>query len=268
LDFYLQSLYWEHIEYRGNIGEQVRMHLRAIDVAALALNAALYAALGYLLSTVLPITTPGLGLVRFWPQVIIPAVFAVVFGPWVGGLGAGAGIFIADMFIHGNALLSLTAGVTSNFALFAIVGYLSHRKFDWKLSIVAFGIVTALLAYFSFSILSPPEYGFEYQLLASAITIGSYVFYTAVLILASEWRSYATGCMLGLLLGSTIIGIAVPLVIQIPLVPASLIYFLWTFVTEIPFLLVLGPPIIKAVNLAFPSLAPKLKEGEQRGTNL
>jgi hypothetical protein len=267
--FYLQSLYLEQIEYRKNTGEQLSMHQRALHVAALALNAALYAALGFLLSAVLPLTTPGLGLVRFWPQVIIPAVFAVVFGPWVGGLGAGVGIFVTDMFIHGNALLSLTAGVTSNIVLFATIGYLAPRKFDWRLSLMAFGIASALLVWFSFLFLSPPDYGLEYQLLASLIIIGSYVFYTAVVILASNWRSYATGCMLGLLLGSTIIGIVVPLVIQIPLIPASLIYFLWTFVTEIPFLLVLGPPIIKAVNLAFPSLAPNSREsGDQHESNL
>ena len=64
------------------------MRLKAIDVATLALNAALYAALGYVFFAVLPLTTPGLGTVRFWPQVVIPAVFAAIFGPWVGGLGA------------------------------------------------------------------------------------------------------------------------------------------------------------------------------------
>jgi uncharacterized membrane protein len=238
------------------------MRLRPVDVAALALNAALYAVLGYMLSAVLPLTTPGLGLVRFWPQVIIPAVFAVIFGPWVGGLGAGLGIFIADMLVHGNALLSLTAGVTSNFAMFTIIGYFSNKKISWKLSAAGLGAVTALLVCMSFSILSPPDYGVGYQLLASGIVIASYLFYVAVLFLAPKWRSYATGCMLGLLTGSTIIGIVVPLVIQIPLVPASLVYLLWTFVTEIPFLLTLGPPLIKAVNVAFPSLTRNPKEKE------
>lgn len=236
------------------------MRLRAVDVATIALNAALYAALGYVLSAVLPITTPGLGLVRFWPQVVIPAVFAVIFGPWVGGLGAGIGIFITDMFIHGNVLLSLAAGVTSNIALFTIIGYFSQKRIDWKLPVVAFGAITAFLVWLSFTILSPPDYGLPYQLLASGTIIASYIFYVIVLVLSSQWRSYATGCMLGLLVGSTIIGITVPLVIQIPLIPASLIYILWTFVTEIPFLLILGPPIIKAVNLALPSSARKLRE--------
>jgi hypothetical protein len=37
----------------------------------------------------------------------------------------------------------------------------------------------------------------------------------------------------------------------------GLAVFLWTFVTEIPFLLVLGPPIIAAVKRAFPKLSRK-----------
>ena len=32
------------------------------------------------------------------------------------------------------------------------------------------------------------------------------------------------------------------------------ILFVWTFVTEIPFVLLIGPPIIKACYKAFPSL--------------
>src|SRR4030065_1050937 len=101
--------------------------MKALEVAVIALDAALYAALGYLFFAILPIATPGLGLVRFWPQVIIPAVFAVIFGPIVGALGAGIGIFISDMLIHGNALLSLMAGVPSNVVMFAIIGYLSMK---------------------------------------------------------------------------------------------------------------------------------------------
>jgi len=241
------------------------LRLRAVDVATLALNAALYAALGYVFFAILPLTTPGFGLVRFWPQVVIPAVFAVLFGPWVGGLGAGIGIFINDMLIHGNALLSLTAGVTSNIAMFAIIGYFFQRRIDWKLPAVAFGVVAAILVRLSFMVLSPPDYGMGYQLLAAGTIIGSYAFYLIVLFLASQWRSYATGCMLGLLVGSAIIGITVPVVMQMPFVPTSLIYFVWTFVTEIPFLLTLGPPIIKAVRRALPPSAQRLIEkGDQK----
>ena len=107
------------------------MGTKAFDVALVALDAALYAALGYLFYAILPITTPGLGLVRFWPPVVIPAVFAAVFGPRVGALGAGIGIFIGDMMIHGNALLTLMAGVPSNMVMFAIIGYMVNKKTGW-----------------------------------------------------------------------------------------------------------------------------------------
>jgi len=241
------------------------LRLKAIDVATLALNAALYAALGYVFFAVLPLTTPGLGTVRFWPQVVIPAVFAAIFGPWVGGLGAGIGIFINDMLIHGNALLSLTAGVTSNVAMFAIIGYFSQKRISWRLPAITFGVVTALIAWLSLRILSPAASGIQIQYLAAGVVIAFYAFYLVVLLLAPNWRSYSTGCMLGLLVGSAIIGVTVPLVMQMPLVPTSLIYFIWTFVTEIPFLLTLGPPIIKTVKRALsPSAQKTSEEGDQK----
>jgi hypothetical protein len=42
----------------------------------------------------------------------------------------------------------------------------------------------------------------------------------------------------------------------------GLVLFTFTFATEIPFLLVLGPPIIEAVNRAFPTLRSKEKPSE------
>ena len=117
--------------------------MKAIDVAAFALNAALYVALGVLISSVFPISFEG---VRFWPQVIIPAFFAVVFGPWVGGLGAAVGIFISDVSLGGSPLLSLMAGITSNFLGFWLIGYIANRKIDLKKSSIIYGVVTALCA--------------------------------------------------------------------------------------------------------------------------
>jgi hypothetical protein len=40
--------------------------------------------------------------------------------------------------------------------------------------------------------------------------------------------------------------------------------FIWTFATEIPFLLVLGPPIIAAIYKAFPTLARKNPKSENQ----
>jgi uncharacterized membrane protein len=246
--------------------------LKALDIALMALDAALYAALGYVFFAILPITTPGPGLVRFWPPVIIPAVFAAVFGPWVGGLGAGIGIFISDMLIHGNPLLSLMAGVPSNLVMFTVIGYTANRKIDWKTPLTAFGAVSAVLIFITYVALASSPYGLEYQILASAIIIAAYVILAGIVLLTKKWRSYALGSTLGLLLGASIIAVMVPLFSEFfilsgnasvtPLgVTGGLIYLIWTFSTEIPFLLVLGPPIIEAVYRAFPSFRAK---GEPR----
>ncbi|MCJ7559247.1 hypothetical protein MUO79_01350 [Candidatus Bathyarchaeota archaeon] len=248
--------------------------MRALDVAALALNAALYAALGYIFFAILPLTTPGLGLVRFWPQVIIPAVFAVVFGPWVGGLGAAVGIFMSDMLIHGNPLLSIMAGVSSNFVCFFLIGYLAKRKIDWKIPLAGFGVASALLVWISFSLL-PPDYA-QYAHIVSAIIIGTYVILVVTVWLTPKWRSYEVGSMIGLLVGSAIIAAMVPLFSQFFILPGNtvlapltvvggLVYLVWTFSTEIPFLIILGPPILEAVYRAFPAFKLKKEKGSDRG---
>ena len=89
-----------------------------------AISAALYTVVGAL--TYGGFTFYG---VRFWPAVIVPATFAVLFGPWIGGIGAAIGILLADViFGHGNAVLSLVIGVPSNFLGFAIIGQFSKIK--------------------------------------------------------------------------------------------------------------------------------------------
>jgi uncharacterized membrane protein len=249
--------------------------LKALDVAVLALDAALYAALGYAFFAILPITAPGLGLVRFWPPVIIPAVFAVVFGPLVGGLGAAVGIFISDMLIHGNALLSLMAGVPSNLVMFAVIGYVANKKVGWKIPLIGFGAVSALLIWISSVVLASSPYGLEYEVLALAVVVLTYAVLVAIVVLTKKWRSYALGSTLGLLLGSTIIATMVPLFSEFFILPGSatvtplgvtggLIYLIWTFSTEIPFLLVLGPPIIEAVYRAFPNFRVQTESRERQ----
>lgn len=65
--------------------------------------------------------------VRFWPAVVVPAVFSVLFGPLFGGVGAAIGIFISDMLSHGMPFLSLSVGVTSNFTAFYILGHMTKE---------------------------------------------------------------------------------------------------------------------------------------------
>jgi uncharacterized membrane protein len=245
--------------------------MRALHVAAAALNAGLYAAFGLIFFYIFPLTAPVIGTVRFWPQVIIPAVFAAIFGPWVGGVGAMIGIFIGDMFIHGNPVLSLMAGVTSNFVGFFIVGYVYKKKMDWKVPMALFGVVTALLIAVTELILVPDLFSASTGLAVSGIIAATYAVMLVVAISSSKWRSYETSCMLGLLVGSAIIGAMVPVFSQFFIMPgndvlrplsvtAGLWYLVWTFSTEIPFMIILGPPILEACYRAFPSLKPITKE--------
>jgi uncharacterized membrane protein len=235
---------------------------KTLNVAAFALNVALYVALGVLLSSVFPLTFGG---VRFWPQVIIPAIFAVVFGPWVGGLGAGLGIFLNDVILGNNPLLSLMAGVTSNFIGFWLIGYIANKKIRWAVPVVTYGVVTALVAWVAYVYTS---------LIYAGIIVACYVIFLAVVLSSSKWRSYEAGSVVGLLVGSAIIGSTVPLFALFftplggtPLAPftlaGGLAVFIWTFSTEIPFLLVLGPPIIWAVYRAFPNFRSKEETREQ-----
>jgi hypothetical protein len=234
--------------------------LKTISIAAFALNAALYVALGVLLSSVVPLSFEG---VRFWPQVIIPAVFAVVFGPWVGGLGAAVGIFISDVSLGGSPLLSVMAGITSNFVGFWLIGYIANKKIDLKKSSAIYGVVTAICAIVAYVYTN---------LLAVGVIIGCYLVYAAIVLWRrSTWLSYEIGSVVGLLVGSIIIGLVVPIyaVLFAPTVTTLpgftslgiLGTFTWTFTTEIPFLLVLGPPIIGAIYKAFPTLS-KRKQSE------
>jgi hypothetical protein len=80
-----------------------------------------------------------------------------------------------------------------------------------------------------------------------------------------EWRNFAVSSVIGAAVGSAIIAIVVWAYSQVffsaggyikaPIQSAFIpIIFVWTFATEIPFILLIGPPIIKACYNAYPSL--------------
>lgn len=241
--------------------------MKSIELAASAVCGVLYGVLGYIVYLFTPITTPGIGIVRFWPVVVIPAVFAHLFGPLVGGLGAAIGIFISDLLIHGDPLLSLSAGVTANFVGFYILGSISRRKIDWANTIAITSMVLmvafAVIEYVLLTCFSP-----EAVILFLGLSIASYVIAVTIGHIYPQWRSYGIASIIGLLVGSTIIGFVVWAYSQILFLPAAvgggfklplyaaLIWLIWTYATEIPFLIILGPPIIKACLRAFPSLNP------------
>jgi hypothetical protein len=237
--------------------------LKPIQIAAFALNAALYVATGVIFYTILPLS---FGPVRFWPQAVIPAVFAAIFGPWVGGLGAALGIFVNDLILNNNPILSLLAGVTANFACFWLIGYLSKKRFRWALSVAGYGAFTAILLVIAF---------LYTEFIYVVIVALSYAIFLAFALAIRRWfnprwQNFEISSVIGLLVGSAIIGLMVPVyfayfapnVTQIT-VSSGLAYLIWTFTTEIPFLLVLGPPIVSAVYLAFPNLGSREKSEEQ-----
>jgi hypothetical protein len=243
--------------------------LKSIDVAALALNIALYVVVGYICYTFIPVSY---NIVRFWPPVVIPAVFAVVFGPLVGGVGAAVGIFISDAILGNNLLLSLIAGVTSNFVAFFLIGYIAKRKLRWEPPVIAYGILTALFIWIGYAYSGLDFWG--KTAFISVVVISYIIFLVPVVLLRnSKWRSFEIGSIIGMLLGAAIIGVTVPLFLQYFAGGAAftlaiaLSTFFFTFFTEIPFVLVLGPPIIAAVYKAFPSLARKNQQSDKSEQN-
>ena len=235
-----------------------------------AVNAALYAGIGALW-TLFPLMIFG---VRFWPQVFVPAVFSVLFGPWVGGVGAAIGIFLADT-IYGthDALLSLLVGVPANFIGFFVIGWLTNH--EWK------GIAKRVLV--SLSLAIQPLYAVALVLglyfLFGATTLGSSTSYLGlaglIVVLAiiflifvrNKWADFEVAASIGLAIGTAIIGVGIVAYSAIFGLPVAeglgtkplgdaFVYLVAasSYFTEIPFMVILTPPVAAACRAAFPSL--------------
>jgi hypothetical protein len=134
-------------------------HPASLIVVNTAMCAALYAIGSYMTSFV--VSPWGVG--QFRPAVIVPALFATIFGPWVGGVGAALGTLIADSAKHGTLYFgSLLAAVPGNFIGFFLFGYILKRKFTWG-RFVAISNVTLVVANLIVGFL----YVFAYKLLYS-----------------------------------------------------------------------------------------------------
>ena len=244
--------------------------MRVRDLVLTSMCGALYASVGIL--TYFGIFAPVFGVVRFWPAVFVPGVFAVAFGPVVGGFGAAIGIFISDMISHGDALLSLTVGVPSNLLGFYVLGLLANKigvsgRRLKAASVVAWLLSSLSFGYFYFSLLEQPL-DLVGSLLLGAVAI--------VMALPLGWGlvkgddatlRFCLASAVGLGLGSVWIGVGVwaysylfalpPAVMagqsSLPALAAVLLTF-WTYCTEIPFLVVLVPPIYEALKRAVPSV--------------
>jgi hypothetical protein len=181
----------------------------SLIIVATALNAALYAVGAYATSY---IPSPW-GVGQFRPAVVIPALFATIFGPWAGGIGAALGTLIADSIKHGGLYFgSLLAAVPGNFIGFFIFGYVLRKKFNWarfvtvaNVTLVVANVIVAFLYVFAFKFLYAQAVAFT-QLTSDALIVLS-------------------------------IGLT-----------------LFWFVTMLPFVLLVTPPLIVAVASAFPSV--------------
>jgi hypothetical protein len=212
--------------------------------------------------------------VRFWPQVFAPATFSILFGPWVGGVGAAIGIFLADtIYGHHDAFLSLLVGVPSNFVGFFVIGWLTNH--EWK------GVTRRLIV--GVSILIQPLYALALvaglYLLFGASAIGSPTSYLGVaglivvlvlivlLILRNRWADFEVAASIGLGIGTAIIGVGIvaysmlfglPSVIGLGTKPLAVAFVYLVaasnYFTEIPFMVILTPPVAAACRAAFPSL--------------
>jgi hypothetical protein len=240
--------------------------MKSIDIAMIGVSAALYSIFGVL--TNMGLVAPVVGVVKFWPAVIIPGVFAVLFGPWVGGIGAAIGIFVSDMVQpgHGIPLLSLTVGCTSNFAGFYLVGLFSRMKMKWRdianILVVGSAILVGMCGY----LFLVGQLSFEVLAIFLIVILASDAIVVGFGLWKPEWKSYGLACVIGLLVGSTIIGFGLWGYSQFLTLPltgfernaplyAGIIWLVWTFATEIPFLVTFVPPIAKICYRAFPFLS-------------
>jgi len=253
------------------------LKLRTKDIVVVGICAALYAVVGRL--TDFGVTFVG---VAFWPAAVVPAIFAFLYGPLVGGLGAAIGIFARDMLFHGDPLLSMIAGVTSNFVMFFIIGYFSRQNLDRKrfLASAALAGAVVVVGLLLPTLILPEEFtaftGLSTIWIVVVSVLALVVSLTVIAVISwrwSEWRSYSVGSVIGQGIGAIIVAVGVWAYSQLFFsasgyikgpINASLIpiIFVWTFATEIPFVLLVGPPVIKVCYKAFPFL--RAQEIEQR----
>jgi len=237
----------------------------SLRLASTAMNAAVYAGVGALW-TVFPVTVYG---IRFWPQVFVPAAFSVLFGAWTGGVGAAIGIFLADVIYgHHDALLSLLVGVPSNFLGFFIIGWLSNRNQSpatRRTLIMTSLLIPVVLAGYGIYLVAGPTLFATAQLLLAFVGLIVVVAILGSTVIRNRWANFEAAASIGLGIGSLIIGmglVAYSSVFTLPSVvgkgpfPISVIYAATTFtyLSEIPFLILLTPPIVAACRAAFPSL--------------
>jgi hypothetical protein len=258
----------------------LKINFTARDITAISICSALYAVFG-LLTRASGLNFLGVG---FLPAVIIPAIFAVLYGPWVGGTSGAIGIFIQDMIAHGNPMLSLVAGVPPNFILFFLIGYLYTKNISLKqtlitvtIAIIGLIVASAVLYPDIITYIGASSSNMLFLLVFVLTILAIIVSLIAIVIVSirwNEWRSYAISAVVGQIVGCLLLSVTVWLVSPLFLLhfgePMSAIYvlplFVYLIITELPFIL-LAAPIIKIIQKIFPTLQYS-KNKKQKGENI
>jgi len=185
------------------------------------------------------------------------------------------------MLVHGIPLLSLSAGVPPNFILFFLIGYLAHRSIDLKKTLIFLTAAAVALVVLTVTFLPQIESytglsNLELTLVFSFTVILSLVAIAAVSVRWQQWRSFAIGAVIAQAAGAGLLSVTVwavsPLFLSYFGKPFPIVWvlplFVWTFATELPFIMLIGPPVINACYRAFPSLRQRQMESQKKGESL
>jgi len=183
----------------GKVSEKTRS--RALTLSLISITAALYAVA---IAVTSPIPTPW-GVGHFRPGVVVPAFFAVVFGPIIGGVGAAIGCFLGDFALSffglTNPLLSLVAGVPGNLVGFYLLGWLVSKRRSWS-SFILSSFISLVVG----------------NLIAALGVIGYFWF------IVPEWASWPIGLKMATTIGLTFFWVVTMIVFVVPLVPVLVMY--------------------------------------------
>jgi len=167
----------------------------ALRIALISISAALYAAA---IGATSPVSTPW-GVGQFRPGVVFPAVFAVIYGPLIGGAGAAVGTFVGDVVFLTplgltTPLLSLIAGVPGNFVGFFLLGWFVRRYSSW--------------------------FGFVFGSLVSLL-VGNFIAALGVVayLAVDGWSTFQVDALVGAVFGFTFFWLVTMIPFVIPLVP-------------------------------------------------
>jgi hypothetical protein len=175
-------------------------------------------------------------------------------------------------------LLSLIVGVPSNFLGFFIVGWIAHRDLKSKVKGILLFVsllIPIALAACGIVLLADPTGFSNPQFLVAIVGIIAVATIVGLTFLRNRWAGFEAAASIGLGVGSVWIGLglvayssffALPSVLGLgsASLPITFAYgtIAFTYLTEIPFLLLLTPPVVAACRAAFPNLRIFMKPAD------